>query len=165
MQLPPTVCVAVGLVVSVVFNACLSWPGYLSSGTVQSPDVKCTIATLRTRLPRGKLAQLAGGFRCVCSSPLFEELVYRGFFVFHFSQLASSVFLAVFVGWLLCVVVHLYQATGRILSVTIFYGVATGLLFSPVGLLGAIGFHSGCNLEYVLRLRDIAERYLLKRRS
>lgn len=70
-----------------------------------------------------------------------------------------------FVGWLLCVAVHLYQGTRRILPVTIFYAVATSLLFSPVGLLGAIGFHSGCNLEYVLRLREMAERCLLYRRS
>ncbi len=163
-RIPPAVCVAIGLVVSVAFNACLSRPVNRSACTVQRPDLKRTIATLRMHLPRGTLAQLASGFKCVYSSPLFEELIYRGFFVFYLSHVTSSVLLAVFVGWMLCVVLHLYQGTRRILPVTIFYCVATGLLFSPAGLLSAIGFHSGCNLEYVLRLRDMAQRHLLRPR-
>ena len=93
---------------------------------------------------------------------MLEEIAYRGFFVFYLSQLIPGVFVAVLTGWLLCVLVHLYQGNSRILPVTVFYAFATCLIFSPIGLFGAIGFHIYCNLGFVLQLREFAERHLLR---
>jgi membrane protease YdiL (CAAX protease family) len=121
------------------------------------------LATMLYSLPRGKVAQTIATLELVIVSPILEEIVYRGFFVFLLGNLVDLANATACFGLLLFVLLHLYQGLHRIPSNVLFFSTAVGLLYSPFGLAGAIGFHIACNLRYALARPYMARQYMASR--
>lgn len=83
-------------------------------------------------------------FESVLVSPIFEEVIYRGCFVFYLGTLVSPI-LSIPVGLIATVCLHLYYGSYRIPSIVCFYIAVTCLLYSPLGLSACIAFHITCN--------------------
>jgi membrane protease YdiL (CAAX protease family) len=77
---------------------------------------------------------------CVLN-PLNEELIYRGVLIFAFGNLIGDFTIVIPAAFLLNLVVHLYQGVGTLLFHALFFLTAVAILFSPLGLLGAVSFH------------------------
>jgi membrane protease YdiL (CAAX protease family) len=122
--------------------------------------LQATLALLpRARMPRiGVLAVL-----CVFN-PVTEELVFRGLLVHQATHIGLPLWLAVLAGAVVNAVNHAYQSRRAILQHLAFYGVAVALLYSPAGLLGAIGLHLVGDAYPFLRLRESLRAYRHLRR-
>lgn len=123
------------------------------------------IAVLRSNLPRGKTLNVINGIHTALISPAYEEIVYRGFFVFYVGELFDSKLLGFALGLVLCILLHLYQGVQNIASNSLFFLITFLLLYSPGGLLAVYVFHAACNLHYLILLRGQAQWYLQKLRS
>lgn len=115
---------------------------------------------LRTSLPRGKLAQMMSYFDTIVFHPVYEEIIFRGFFVYYVGHLLSSPLAGAGIGLVLCVWLHLYQGGKRILPVAFFFLSTVLLLYSSFGLLAAIAFHVACNARVKRHTRQRAQEYL-----
>lgn len=117
-------------------------------------------STIRLHLPRGRLALIHARLDLVLISPAFEEILYRGFFIFFTNELLGTFVLGILIGLVLCLSVHLYQGIPNLINVVLFFFVTVFLLYSSFGLLSSFSFHATCNLRYTLRQKRLAEWYL-----
>ena len=89
-------------------------------------------------------------------NPFTEEVIFRGFFVFQLSQHLGSLKLALVIGLALCLLLHLYQGFASLPEHALVYAIVVCLLYSPLGLPGAIGFHlAGDVLPLIMLKRDL----------
>lgn len=117
------------------------------------------LAVLGSYLPRGRFWQGLKLFRLVLLGPVLEEIVFRGFFVYQLGILIGSVAVAVAIGLALCLCLHVYQGTHLLGRHVAFYVIVVALLYSPLGLTAAIGFHIGCNYCYAMNLAALVRYY------
>jgi membrane protease YdiL (CAAX protease family) len=82
----------------------------------------------------------------VLANPVTEELVFRGLLVHQFHVLGAPLWLAIAIGAVVSLINHAYQGRALALFHLAFYGCVVALLYSPVGLVGAIGMHFGADL-------------------
>lgn len=122
-------------------------------------------ALLFESVPRGSRTRFLDNLETALISPVIEELVYRGFFVFLLSQLIGSVIAGILIGLVVWILLHLYLGPRTIPSIVAFYVVSVMLLFSPLGLVGAIGFHVACNIHYLIHRFDRCLWYIYRYRS
>ncbi len=112
-----------------------------------------TIASIYPRHRRQKIYFLIGV--CVLN-PIIEELMFRGILVHQFSLAIGNFGLPVAIGLAANLGIHAYQGRTAITTHLPFYLIAVGLLYSPAGLTGAIGFHiAGDVFPFVLLKRDL----------
>ena len=139
--------VILGLVAGLVYSLCL----YRDS-TNSSEITPHLYATYRLLLPRGRAANWLMSTQTVLISPFFEELVFRGFFVVFLLELLpeDSAPWGIVTGLFLCLLLHLYQGIRYLFMHFLSFVIYMLLLVSPIGLLGVIGFHVGCNLFFQL---------------
>jgi len=100
---------------------------------------------------------LLGTVRCISIvfiTPLFEEFIYRGIFVFHIGRKFNILPYMAVIGLIAHVWAHLYQGTRLVSVQACFAVILLVLLFSPLGLAGAIGFHMALNAFVYLTLAD-----------
>ncbi|GAB5402198.1 MAG: hypothetical protein Aurels2KO_04290 [Aureliella sp.] len=126
-----------------------------------NPPTVFDIEILKATLPRGSKAHAVQCFETTLLSPILEDLIYRGFFVFYFGSLTGNPAAAVLVGLVLCVAVHLYMGGARLLSILMFYTASITLLYSPFGLMSTIVFHIVCNTRYMMHRRTHALQYMM----
>jgi membrane protease YdiL (CAAX protease family) len=104
----------------------------------QADNTVTTMAALWPREPRQKLAMTVA----VCLiNPIAEELIFRGILVYQLGLALGSFQLPIVLGLLVSLANHAYQGRRAILLHTLYYLFAVTLLFSPMGLMGAIGMH------------------------
>lgn len=118
------------------------------------------VYVLRCHLARGHAARMLLNFNTALFGPAFEELVYRGFFVYFLGETVGSTALGVLAGLLLCIWMHLHIGPRKLLSIVFFFAATTTLLYSPFGWLSGVSFHVACNAMYVTQLHSMANRYL-----
>jgi hypothetical protein len=107
--------------------------------------------------PRGALAR---GLRFLDTgfiAPLSEDLIHRGFLVYLLGETCGSHALAIAAGWLLFVLVHLYQGWWSAVILQFFFWASIGLLYSPYGLVAVMTLHVG----FYMRLFEFERQYLL----
>jgi len=92
-------------------------------------------------------------------NPVAEEFWSRGVLVYYIGSLSGSHLLGVGVGLVVCLTLHLYQGTRLLMAHAMMYGVFIALLYSPVGLMGAVGFHLAGNLYPILYGRRYIARW------
>jgi len=122
-------------------------------------NVTPVIMTIAKLWPRGRVNKKLA-FLAFVLNPITEELLFRGILVYQFSLLTGSVAIPLIVGLSAMIATHLYQGWPAILTGHIpMYGVMVALLFSPMGLAAAIGFHMLGDLVPVLSLKRYIRMY------
>jgi membrane protease YdiL (CAAX protease family) len=101
----------------------------------------------------------------MCVNPFTEELIFRGLLVHQFARVGAPLWLAVLVGALVNVANHWYQGRALVRSHLAFYAWSVVLLYSPVGMLGAMGFHFLADIWPSLYQRQMLEEYRAQRRA
>lgn len=115
--------------------------------------------TFRSIVAKSRLQKMAIISLIVLFNPLHEELLYRGFLVYNLSCALNGVSLPIAIGYLVFVSLHLYQGISSVLPQSLNYALFIGLLFSPMGLIGAIGFHLGGDLFPFMSMKATIREY------
>ena len=110
-------------------------------------------AAMRNLWPRHRREKYLAVLSVCVLNPATEELVYRGVLVYSLATFLGSVSIAIAVGFVLCLGAHAYQGIQLVIGHAVMFALATALLFSPLGLGGAIGLHVASDLLPVLYLR------------
>jgi membrane protease YdiL (CAAX protease family) len=126
------------------------------NGEAQADNTVTTMAALWPRQPRQKLAMTIA----VCLiNPIAEELIFRGILVYQLGLALGSFQLPIVLGLLVSLANHAYQGRRAILLHTLYYVFAIGLLFSPMGLIGAIGMHFAGDIAPVSLMKRNLKNY------
>lgn len=123
------------------------------------PITRHMLACFRTHLPRGRTSQCVASLNTAVISPICEELVYRGFFVFFLGSLIGHLW-SVVIGLILCLWLHLYQGREYLVQHVKFFAVACFLLYSPAGIVGVILFHVTANTIFLIGLGRWTKAYI-----
>ena len=115
---------------------------------------------IRSHVPRGSVAQAMQAADTALASPILEDIIYRGFFVYAIGQVTQSYVIGIFIGYFLCCLLHLYQGPKHFFSVTLFFVASAALLYSPLGLASVFAFHCLSNLWFVIQLRPMTKSYM-----
>jgi hypothetical protein len=91
-------------------------------------------------------------FNTAFLGPAFEELVYRGFFVYFVGETVGSMALGVLTGLLLCLWMHLHIGPRKLLSIILFFA-ATTLPSACFQLLLFISHATPCTSRSLTRSR------------
>lgn len=121
---------------------------------------------MRQTWPRSRLAKTVTLIASCVLNPVTEEILYRGILIALFGLLLGSYLPAVTVGLVLTLGAHRYQGLRALPYHAIFFAFATLVLFSPLGLVGAIGLHFAADLWPQLRWGasvDLWRRHLKSR--
>lgn len=111
------------------------------------------VLALRAFWPRSRSdKRLAFVAMCILN-PWTEEILYRGVLLFALSANVGGVVFPITLGLGLTLAAHLYQGPFNLFWHGLFFGGAVVILFSPLGLAGAIGFHALADLVPVVSLR------------
>lgn len=134
---------------------------------VGSPFAYLQAATRANALfaPRGRVRRLSMTAIATLINPVTEELLFRGLLVHQFVVVGAPVWMALSVGALVNATNHAYQGRLAVVFHLTFYAAVVGLLFSPVGLCGAIGFHFAGDVLPVIQYRAQLRAYRAARRA
>ena len=103
--------------------------------------------------PRSKPQRICLLIAVLIFNPVLEEFMYRGILVHQLGELTGLVWLAIAVGFLVNLGNHVYQGRWAMVTHVPFYFIVVGLLYSPVGLWGAIGLHFAGDWVPILTMR------------
>jgi membrane protease YdiL (CAAX protease family) len=127
----------------------------------QADNTMINMAALWPREPRQKLAMWIG----VCLlNPITEELLFRGILVYQLGLALGSFQFPIVLGLVLSLGNHAYQGSRAILLHTLYYAFAIGLLFSPMGMMGAIGMHFAGDIVPVSLMKRNLKSYRARHR-
>ncbi|MEO0574628.1 MAG: CPBP family intramembrane glutamic endopeptidase [Pseudomonadota bacterium] len=118
----------------VVFNVLLARSGH--------HDTFCANAyvSMRALVPRERTSQVQL-VAALSINPFTEELLYRGFLVYFLGTVSGSPLSFFFIGLAVCLGAHAYQHWHMMWFHVAFYVVVVAILYSPLGIVGAIGCH------------------------
>lgn len=122
----------------------------------QDDNTMTNMAALWPREPRQKLAMTIAV--CVIN-PVSEELLFRGILVYQLALTLDNYELPLFLGLLATLWNHAYQGQQSILLHTLYYVFAVALLFSPAGMMGAIGMHYAGDIVPVSFMKSNMKKY------
>lgn len=100
-----------------------------------------SLRTMAAICPRGAGQKVMAWIAFCLLNPVTEELLFRGVLVYQTSLAIGSAWLPIALGLAVNIGNHWYQGWRPLLLHVPFYFIAVALLFSPLGLAGAIGFH------------------------
>jgi membrane protease YdiL (CAAX protease family) len=127
----------------------------------QADNTMINMAALWPREPRQKLAMWIG----VCIlNPITEELLFRGILVYQLGEAIGNTELAVLLGFFVTLANHAYQGSRSVLLHSLYYVFAIGLLFSPMGIMGAIGMHFAGDIVPVSLIKRNLKSYRVRHR-
>lgn len=99
------------------------------------------------------------------ANPVTEELWFRGLLVYQFHSIGAPLAVAIGLGAVVDLLNHAYQGRVLILFHLAFYACAVALLYSPLGLYGAIGLHFAADIMPWLGYRKQLSHYRAMRRQ
>ncbi|HMA93212.1 MAG TPA: CPBP family intramembrane glutamic endopeptidase [Polyangiaceae bacterium] len=99
------------------------------------------------------------------ANPVTEELYFRGLLVYQFHSLGAPLGIAIGLGAVVSSLNHAYQGRVLVLFHLAFYASAVALLYSPLGLCGAIGLHFAADVMPWLGYRKQLSHYRAMRRQ
>ena len=114
---------------------------------------------VRATWPRHPVAKGVNFVATCLFNPVIEEIMYRGILVSLFGTLIGSYLVSVTIGIFLCLGAHLYQGTRALPYHGLFYAFSVFLLFSPLGLVGAIGMHFAADFFPFVRSRAWVQQW------
>jgi membrane protease YdiL (CAAX protease family) len=115
--------------------------------------------------PRGRLRRTVMLFFLCVFNPVTEELTFRGILVHQFNVIGAPLVVALLVGALVDAANHAYQGKHLVLRQLAFYVASVLLLYSPIGLVGAVGFHFAADLWPMLDYGRTLRAYRSARRA
>lgn len=121
--------------------------------------------TMLKLIPRQKLQKIIFLLAVWMFNPLTEELMFRGILVHQLGIFINNHWLAIILGLIVNIGNHIYQGRLQIITHTIFYIFVVSLLYSPIGLIGAIGFHFAGDIYPFVSLKRDAINYRNRRRK
>lgn len=157
----PSLSLTIGLCIDLALAISFGLVARLTGHLPMLEDV--SFAALCSVWPRGR-AQKRATFVALCLNPITEEFIYRGVLVWLLGNQIGSHPTAVVLGLLVSWAVHLYQGPRALLAHTLTYAITIILLYSPLGLIGAIGFHYGGDLVPLLTIRRQMNRWISRHR-
>lgn len=163
MVVPVWAALAGGFAVYLGFAALFSLGAYAVGMLARLEDA--AFRALRTVWPRDPAEKRLMLIPVCLLNPITEEVVFRGVLVYALGTLVGSHALTVGVGLVLTLLAHTYQGSQALVSHVFFYAVVIGLLFSPLGLLGAIGFHFAGDIVPVATFGYQMRRWVRRRRA
>jgi len=98
-------------------------------------------------------------------NPIYEEFLFRGILVYKLGLSIENFYITIIIGYLVFITLHLYQGISVILEHTLHYIFFIVLLFSPLGLIGTIGFHFGSDLFPFVMIKQVIKDYVTKYRN
>lgn len=116
-------------------------------------------------IPRQKLAKVLLLIGACVFNPITEELMFRGILVHQLGLFLNNNWLAIALGLFVNIGNHVYQGRLQITTHTIFYLIVVALLYSPFGLIGAIGFHFAGDIYPFMLVKKSAIEYRNRRRN
>jgi membrane protease YdiL (CAAX protease family) len=116
-------------------------------------------------LPRDAATRTVVVWTLIVANPIAEELVFRGLLVHQLHHIGAPQWLAIALGLVANVVNHAYQGRLLLLFHVAFFVCVVFVMFSPVGLLGAIGMHFAADAVPLLGYRRQLTRYRDARRK
>ncbi len=122
----------------------------------QADNTMNNMAALWPREPRQKLAMTVAV--CVIN-PITEELLFRGILVYQLGLAIGDYELPICLGLVVTLWNHAYQGQRSMLFHTLYYVFAVALLFSPAGMMGAIGMHYAGDIVPVSLMKTNLKRY------
>ena len=122
-------------------------------------------ATVRCFIPRDRRTRWLNMVTVGFLNPVTEEILFRGVFVYYLAARTGSLWIALPVGLCLCLATHLYQGLRTLPHHAAFFLLSTAILYSPLGLIGAIGCHFGGDVMPFLKLRSAMRSLGLLRRE
>jgi membrane protease YdiL (CAAX protease family) len=156
-QISPLSAFAAGTLICAAFLAFWVWIIRRLGRADEFADLE--VQALALVLPRSPNQKVLACIAIVFLNPLTEEAVFRGVLVHHFSYLSGGLGLPIAVGLAANLMNHLYQGLRlQVFHLGIFI-VAVAILFSPLGLIGAVGFHFVGDLVPTLTARRDLHRY------
>ena len=158
---PTIVGLCVGILLYGAFTALLTFYLNESGGLAQFADE--STRTMAGIWPRPRRQKVAAWIAFCVFNPVIEELLFRGVLVYQAALATNTIWTPLLVGFAVSVGNHWYQGRRMMALHVPFYWVAVGLLFSPLGLGGAIGFHFAGDVVPVSmmarQLRDFRQRH------
>jgi len=124
-----------------------------------------TFVALRTVWPRSKSGKLMAFFAISFFNPITEEIFCRGVLVYALGQYLDNFAMPILMGLILTILGHLYQGITTLVFHTLFYAVAIMILFSPLGIAGAIVFHFAGDLVPIVTIRKQMNDWIQRRRQ
>jgi len=100
-----------------------------------------TVRSMAALIPRGRGQKAMTWIAFCVFNPVIEEILFRGVLIYQASLVIGSPWLPMAAGLAVNIGNHWYQGGRSMLLHVPFFAVAVALLFSPLGLAGAIGFH------------------------
>jgi membrane protease YdiL (CAAX protease family) len=113
----------------------------------------------------GRVRRLAIAAIAMLINPIAEELMFRGLLVHQLVVVGAPLTLSLTLGALINATNHAYQGRFAVLFHLVFYGASVFLVFSPIGLVGAIGFHFAADVLPVVQYRTQLRAYRTARRA
>jgi membrane protease YdiL (CAAX protease family) len=122
----------------------------------QADNSMINMAAIWPREPRQKVAMWIG----VCLlNPVTEELMFRGILVYQLSEAIGNTELPLLLGFFVTLANHAYQGPRSVFLHALYYVFAVGLLFSPMGIMGAIGMHFAGDIVPVSMMKRNLKSY------
>ena len=121
--------------------------------------------TYRSILPRKTRDKKILIISLVLLNPIYEEFLFRGILVLKFGLLIGNFYITIIIGYTVFIILHLYQGISVIFQHTLHYIFFILILFSPLGLIGVIGFHFGSDLFPFIMIKKIINDYVNKYRN
>ena len=124
-----------------------------------------TFRILAQLWPR-KRAERASFYVAVCVlNPITEEMMFRGILIHQVGYLYGSIASALIIGLAVDLGLHLYQGCWALFTHIPFFILTILILYSPFGIVGAIGLHTAADLWPILSMKHSLGRYRLRRRQ
>lgn len=153
---PPLLAFAVGFALYGVFLYTMGRLFRLIGLEAQMRDAAVTsVAFLLPRQPRQRSLALFG---IIVLNPVTEEFWYRGILVHQVTIVTGSLPLALGLGLFANLAAHLYQGRLALMFHLPFFLLACAIVFSPLGLIGAIGMHfAGDLVPFVIFKKELQQ--------
>jgi membrane protease YdiL (CAAX protease family) len=116
-------------------------------------------------LPRAARARCVVIAIICLANPIIEELIFRGLLVHQYAALYGNFPRALLIGAVVNAANHAYQGLRAVPFHLAVYAATVALLYSPYGLVAAIGFHYVGDAMPFLRLREQLKEYRATRRK
>jgi hypothetical protein len=123
------------------------------------------VRSMAAIVPRGR-GQKAMAWMALCVlNPVIEEVLFRGVLVYQTGLVLGSPWLPIAAGLVVNIGNHWYQGPRSMLLHIPFYAVAVALLYSPLGLVGAIGLHVAGDVVPMWHFRRNLRRFRERHRA
>jgi membrane protease YdiL (CAAX protease family) len=162
LEINPFLCFFTGLLINILWQALhltLLHKFSIFKSTIHN------YRTYRSILPRKTRDKKILIISLVLLNPIYEEFLFRGILVHKFGLLIGNFYVTIIIGYTVFIILHLYQGISVIFQHTIHYIFFILILFSPLGLIGVIGFHFGSDLFPFIMIKKVINDYVNEYRN